>query len=77
MICELTQPDPVLIKFIDEAEAIIPRGHYVEIVGNKIYIYKDMPNKIGQKYVYMFYVGEITEAPEECLDLLKTILNLG
>jgi len=72
----------MLNKFIEQAEAVLPKGHYMEQSGNKIYIYKDqehkfMPNNQGQKYIYMFYKQEILDAPNDCLGLLRTILNLG
>ena len=63
-----------MIKFIEAAEAIIPKGYFVEESGDRIYIYKDNVQK--QSYVYMFYAEEAREAPNECLDLLKTILDM-
>lgn len=66
-------------KFIEAVERLLPRGHYVEEAGDRIYIYKEhdnMSNRPRQSYVYMFYGQEVEEAPDECLDLLKTILDM-
>jgi hypothetical protein len=66
-------------KFIEAVERLLPRGHYVEESGDRLYIYKEHDNiskKHRQSYVYMFYAQEVVEAPDQCLDLLKTILDM-